>query len=368
MRHARAGLDNAPSLPGDLDPRLIFCAPPARRGMTFGMDAGVANVRHPRSRAARGYRESTHACPADVRGWIPAFAGMTVGVKVSGDQLGHSPRPSPRLRGEGERCGTPVPGWTTHPRCPVTWIPALTLARRRHDAGMTFGMDAGVPNVRHPRSRAARGYRESTHARPADVRGWIPAFAGMTFGGEGLRPQLASCPARTKSGLNCGGHPGHQAARVRVLSESCLSPPLPAVSSYAGRWLATGRGVYTVLPVARIGARKVELTDGSRSGRPGSHPFPARRQQWRRTGDCLMRLKVDGAPMRRTPKRDLGQKSPTRVPEGNPRAVRPWSPQGFPRRPARVSWSAAMRSAVADEAPAYPSHLRSHGRGGTARA
>jgi hypothetical protein len=85
-----------------------------------------------------------------------------------------------------------------HPRCPVTWIPALTLARLRHDAGMTFGVDVGVANVRHPRSRAARGYRGSTHACPADVRSWIPAFAGMTFGVEVSGDQLASLPARIR--------------------------------------------------------------------------------------------------------------------------------------------------------------------------
>jgi hypothetical protein len=273
-----------------------------------------------------------------------------------------------------------------HPRCPVTWIPALTLARLRHDAGMTFGVDVGVANVRHPRSRAARGYRGSTHACPADVRSWIPAFAGMTFGVEVSGDQLASLPARIRvraelrreararfraltwipacagmtfeplSSRPSGARAGTQGPRTsnaapvapgsRIFAcgefrddslreaRGSLSPPLRTVAACGHRCLRRDvDGPIHCPPWQR--AAPGRRASGSRSGRPGSHPFPARRQQWRRTGDCLMRLKVDGAPMRRTPKRDLGQKSPTRVPEGNPRAVRPWSletgSQGDPR-------------------------------------
>jgi hypothetical protein len=283
--------------------------------MTFGVGCGVATVRHPRSRAARGYRGSTHACSAGVRCWSPAFAGMTFGVEVSGDQLASLPariRVRAKLRREARARFRAL-----------TWIPAC--------AEMTFEPLSSRP------SGARAGTQGPRTSNAAPVAPGSRIFACGEFRDDSLREARAPYPRL--SGL--WQHTFHRCLR-RDVDGPIHCPP----------WQRAAPG---------------RRASGSRSGRPGSHPFPARRQQWRRTGDCLMRLKADGAPMRRTPKRDLGQKSPTRVPEGNPRAVRPWSLKGFPRRPARVSWSAAMRSAVADEAPAYPSQLRLPRRRGTAR-
>ena len=132
-----------------------------------------------------------HRGGRDKRRWIPAYAGMTEGsltlrqalrqaqgrLRVSGgggiplsrEQEGESPSPS-RERGKKGAPPSPLP----------LWIPAC--------AGMTVGVGG---NDRRGRSalRQAQGERKGVTPILAfplgggrEKRGWIPACAGMTVG------------------------------------------------------------------------------------------------------------------------------------------------------------------------------------------
>ena len=104
-----------------------------------------------------------------------------------------------------------------------------------------------------------------------------------------------------------------------------------------------------------------------------TQPFPVKCQQWRGAGDRPSGSRCDGArsgngqrapEAKECPGTEIAGAGAVRQPPGR-EALR--AREGSPRRPARVSWSWATSSPVADEAPAYPSHLRPVCRGRTAR-
>ena len=132
---------------------------------------------------------------------------------------------------------------------------------------------------------------------------------------------------------------------------------------------ATGRGCASVLHVAAAGARKVEPTDGSRSGRPGGNRF---RQSVSNGAEPATALAAQGAMARKRrkpklcPGTEIADAGAARSP-GDPSRSR-----GAPQGVLKEVWPGLLGPdgtgpRVADEAPAYPSHPRPRRRGRTAR-
>ncbi len=123
--------------------------------------------------------------------WIPAYAGMTVGVAGAGPSTGSGRRGHWELFPLLVFTGTSCVG-TTGPYSPALWIPA------------SVGMTVGVAGRGLRQAQAERGHWELfpllvfTGTSCAGTTGpyspalWIPASAGMTVGVVGAWPSTGS--------------------------------------------------------------------------------------------------------------------------------------------------------------------------------
>ena len=200
------------------------------------------------------------------------------------------------------------------------------------------------------------------HVQPLGP-GYSPAAnSGMT--------RMAGAQLRDDKG---GGHPDIGSARVRVQLMCSLSPPLPAVSCYGPSLACDGTRGALRPPRGQDRRPEGRAAEASRSGRPeptvsgesvsnGVEPLTAF-GGYRWTA-CCFAWRASGGKPKGARDRNRRHAGAVRQPPGR-EALEPGDRfRGGPRGSPGVR----KRSAVADEAPAYPSHLRLSRRGGTARA
>ncbi len=172
---------------------------------------------------------------------------------------------------------------------------------------------------------------------------------------------------RLKFGFGDDGSWDSPCAQPQVAALIPAPPPLwhPACAvACDGTWMR-------IRPSRGSGRRPEGRADGWLEIREARwQPFPAKRQQWRGAGDRPCGSRCDGAqaPEAKVVPRDRNRRRGCRkAAHGTlqgPGELR----KGLSRRPGQASWGWVTGPRVADEAPAYPSHLRPACRGRTARA